>query len=46
MDERYRAVNVSACGGLLVAEGFVEDVGVLPCRRPPNDTILGSTIAL
>lgn len=42
---RYRAVNVGACGGLLVAEGFVEDVGVLLCRLPPNSTILGSTIA-
>lgn len=45
MRMRYRAVNISACGGLLVAEGFVEDVGVLPCRLPPNNTILGSTIA-
>lgn len=42
---RYRAVNVGACGGLLVAKGFVEDVSVLPCRLPPNSTILGSTIA-
>lgn len=46
MDVRYRAVNISAFGGLLVAEGFVENVGVRPCGLPPNSTILGSTIAL
>jgi hypothetical protein len=46
MDVRYRAVNISAFGGLLVAEGLVENVGVRPCGLPPNSTILGSTIAL
>jgi hypothetical protein len=42
---RYRAVNVGAFGGLLVAEEVVEGVGVLLSRLPPNSTILGSTIA-